>query len=178
MPISCQCPSCGKRLKARDSAAGKKVKCPDCGATIAIPSPKRKAAPSEPDELDLQSLDIEKGIEGPAEIGQKPCPMCGEMINESASKCRYCGEDLVRAAKKAARRTAQGASSTDDEMQVSDWIFCILCSGIACIVSIIYLIMGKKKATMMLAVSFGMVIFWNVVTFVAQLILATMAHQR
>src|SRR3954447_22277098 len=38
MAISFTC-ACGKALKARDEHAGKKTKCPQCGAILAIPSP-------------------------------------------------------------------------------------------------------------------------------------------
>lgn len=38
MPIAAQCPTCGKNLKVRIQAAGKTVKCPGCGADIAVPN--------------------------------------------------------------------------------------------------------------------------------------------
>jgi len=37
MPISVQCTQCGKTLKVPDTMAGKRGKCPGCGAVIAIP---------------------------------------------------------------------------------------------------------------------------------------------
>ena len=39
MPISIECAGCGGRLKAPDSAGGRKTKCPKCGAPILVPSP-------------------------------------------------------------------------------------------------------------------------------------------
>jgi DNA-directed RNA polymerase subunit RPC12/RpoP len=36
MPIAVQC-QCGKQLRARDDSAGKKVKCPACGAGVLVP---------------------------------------------------------------------------------------------------------------------------------------------
>lgn len=36
MAISIQCPGCKKKLKAKDELAGKRVKCPGCGQSIAI----------------------------------------------------------------------------------------------------------------------------------------------
>jgi hypothetical protein len=38
MPITLGCPSCGKRFRARDESAGKRVKCPFCQAAVAVPS--------------------------------------------------------------------------------------------------------------------------------------------
>ena len=37
MPIDVACPGCRKTVRAPDSVAGKRVKCPQCGAAIAVP---------------------------------------------------------------------------------------------------------------------------------------------
>lgn len=42
MPITVQCGSCKKRLTAKEKLAGRKVKCPQCGAVLTIP----KAGPT------------------------------------------------------------------------------------------------------------------------------------
>ena len=39
MSIAVQCGSCKKRMTAKDKLAGRKVKCPQCGAVVAIPKP-------------------------------------------------------------------------------------------------------------------------------------------
>lgn len=37
--IEFKCSQCGKQLKVKDNAAGKKGKCPQCGATLLVPQP-------------------------------------------------------------------------------------------------------------------------------------------
>lgn len=46
MPVSFRCPECKKGLSARETMAGKKVRCPGCGNRIAVPLP--EAMPAEP----------------------------------------------------------------------------------------------------------------------------------
>jgi hypothetical protein len=37
-PLAVRCPECGHNLKARVELAGKRVKCPQCGAPVLLPS--------------------------------------------------------------------------------------------------------------------------------------------
>lgn len=39
MAIEVNCPSCSKRLRAPDTAAGKRVRCPQCQTAVAVPPP-------------------------------------------------------------------------------------------------------------------------------------------
>lgn len=48
MPITLGCPSCGKRFRAKDESAGKRVKCPHCGAPVSVPTPEESAAAGAP----------------------------------------------------------------------------------------------------------------------------------
>ena len=41
------CPSCGKKLKVQDTAAGRKAGCPYCRTSLVVPSP-----PAEPEAED------------------------------------------------------------------------------------------------------------------------------
>ncbi|RKY14781.1 MAG: hypothetical protein DRP63_07960 [Planctomycetota bacterium] len=47
MAIELTCPGCGKRLRVADSAAGKKGKCPACGAVVEIPTPGAEVSAKE-----------------------------------------------------------------------------------------------------------------------------------
>jgi hypothetical protein len=48
MPITLGCPSCGKRFRARDESAGKRVKCPFCQAAVAVPTSEEAASANAP----------------------------------------------------------------------------------------------------------------------------------
>jgi hypothetical protein len=48
MPITLGCPSCGKRFRARDESAGKRVKCPYCAAAVSVPTAEEAAAAGAP----------------------------------------------------------------------------------------------------------------------------------
>ncbi len=49
MPITLGCPSCGKKFRARDESAGKKVKCPYCQSAVQVSAPDGAGAASESD---------------------------------------------------------------------------------------------------------------------------------
>ncbi|MBP3960363.1 hypothetical protein J8F10_34475 [Gemmata sp. G18] len=48
MPITLGCPSCGKRFRARDESAGKRVKCPYCQAAVPVPTAEESAEAGAP----------------------------------------------------------------------------------------------------------------------------------
>ena len=48
MPIEFQCSNCGKLLRTGDDTAGKRAKCPKCGAVMTIPTPGTHVAPPQP----------------------------------------------------------------------------------------------------------------------------------
>jgi len=62
--------------------------------------------------------------------------------------------------------------STDDNLTTADWVLAILCSGIGCILGIVWLIQGKKKAGKMIGISLLFGILWRVVI----TIITTMAN--
>ena len=176
MPISCECPSCGKRLKAPDSAAGKRALCPQCGNPVQIPTEIIHDAEEVPDaeettepaaavpenEYALANVSNESGAPAPPEPDRRPCPMCGEMIPVAAVKCRYCGE-FFDASLKRGTGSARGIPLEDQKLSAVEWVFCILCGGIACIVGIIYGIQGKPKGWKMVGVSIVAQIIWGII---------------
>lgn len=111
MAISFACPTCGKNLKAPDSAVGKSSKCPGCGSRVTCPEPVYEAeivaAPAGAGAFDDLDEATPYGMaaeptEAPA-VGneaRQPCPMCGEMIIVGAAKCRFCGEVFDEVVKK------------------------------------------------------------------------------
>jgi predicted RNA-binding Zn-ribbon protein involved in translation (DUF1610 family) len=160
VPISVKCPSCGKGLSAPDAMAGKEAKCPACGQPVPITPPEQvldaefvePAAPAEPAGLgnlaDLNQPALPDAAAGDGE--RRPCPACGEMIAASAAKCRFCGEIFDPALKRA---ESKKSGSADDDLTTGDWVLAILCSGIGCLMGIIWLIQGKKKAGKMIGIS-------------------------
>ncbi|HEY4260647.1 MAG TPA: hypothetical protein VGM98_10815 [Schlesneria sp.] len=54
-------------------------------------------------------------------------------------------------------------ASTKGELSVVDWLLCIFCSLIGCIVGIVALIQGdSRRGGIMIGVSFAAAIFWNI----------------
>src|ERR1700730_11195163 len=49
-----------------------------------------------------------------------------------------------------------------DDLTTGDWLLCIFCSGIACIIGIIRLIQGKPGAGKMVAVALMFSVMWAV----------------
>ena len=196
MSIKFHCTQCGRAITAPDSGAGRKGKC-SCGAVVTVPRASQvpQAAPRN-DVLDAEVLPAEPVLDdlsqepplppaepdtygfanessapaaAPAEQ-RRPCPMCGEMIALNAIKCRFCNEIFDPAMKKAqakqVRRTSRGADY-DDDMTGAEWVLAILCSGIGCIVGIVWLIQGKRKGGKMLAVSLITSVIVTIIKFLA-----------
>lgn len=165
MPIKVTCNSCGKSLKAKDSAAGKRVKCPQCGDPITIPEAVYEAeevgnGDSEYDDdygddygYGDDQYDLGDDVaNAPAAERRKPCPACGEMIVDKAVKCRFCGE-IFDASLKKKSRNRKGGGGDDEDLTTGDWVVAILCSGIGCIAGVVWMIQGKPKGGKMIVAS-------------------------
>jgi predicted RNA-binding Zn-ribbon protein involved in translation (DUF1610 family) len=184
MPISFQCPNCGKKLKAPDSAAGTTSTCPSCGSKLTCPEPLYDAEvvemgppPGKPAGFDpFGDIDDDKprGLPQPAAAepsseGRRPCPMCGEMIVATAAKCRYCGEVFDSTLKKAkGKKKSKKHGPEDEDLSTSEVVVAVLCSGIGCIAGIVWMIQGKPKGLKMFGISIVMVVVWNVINLVVR----------
>ena len=63
-------------------------------------------------------------------------------------------------------------SPADGELSTGDIVLCVLCSGIGCIVGIVRLIQGRPGAGKMIGLSFVFIIFWNIVRFAVEAMIA------
>jgi len=182
--IQVTCGSCKSQFNAPDNAGGKRTKCPKCGGIIEIPVP---ALPDvevfEAEEVPQSSFtDEDFEVEKPAELpispagDRKPCPMCGEMIQKDAVKCRYCGEIFDPVLKKQELKARKSTGAANEDMTTGDWVVAILCSSIGCIAGIIWMIQGKPKGKKMFLVSFAVTVFWGAVRAIITAI-ATQQHR-
>jgi hypothetical protein len=59
-------------------------------------------------------------------------------------------------------------SNPDSDLTPVDWVLCILCSGIGCIIGIIRLIQGKPSGGKMIGISLVFAVLWNILAFIVQ----------
>jgi ribosomal protein S27AE len=104
--------SCGKKLKAPATSAGKKARCPACGATVLLnplaaasprsPAAPRPAAPSRvtaPVELEDDGLDAmyelaaQENSAAPLADSAR-CPQCQSVMADGALLCTNCGYNV------------------------------------------------------------------------------------
>jgi hypothetical protein len=89
--------------------------------------------------------------------------MCGEMILTTAAKCRFCGEVFDPALKKTKGKKSRRSSDEDETISTAEMVLAVLCSGIGCIVGIVWMIQGKPKGLKMVGLSIAMNLFWAAV---------------
>lgn len=59
----------------------------------------------------------------------------------------------------------QPPAKNDSDLSVVDWLLCIFCAGIGCIVGIIRLVQGKGSGIKMIGISIVAAIVWNILVF-------------
>jgi hypothetical protein len=98
-----ECGRCGKRLRVRPEWAGKKAKCPACGAVSVVPGAGPapgtavRAAGPPADVLTVEPVDViplqpeaDAGKEAPP-APEDTCPECGHFMARDAVICLDCG---------------------------------------------------------------------------------------
>ena len=53
----------------------------------------------------------------------------------------------------------------DGQLTAVDWVLCVLCSLIGCIVGIVRTVQGKKSGPKMIGISIAFAILWNLIRF-------------
>lgn len=97
MSIITQCGSCDKKFKAKDSMAGKRVKCPSCSKPITVPNSKATVpaapAPSAANYNPILDLLDEAGVKS---VPSGPvCHNCGTEMHPTSVICVDCGYNMA-----------------------------------------------------------------------------------
>ena len=58
-------------------------------------------------------------------------------------------------------QVSAGRRADRSELEVTDWVLAALCSGVACLIGVIWLIQGKPKGLKMVGISFLFALLWN-----------------
>lgn len=100
MPIRFRC-SCGKKLGVGDHLAGRRGRCPDCGAIFTVPSAGSPPPPPPPRTPPQDDTDYAVNLDEPVvrpptsaiptHAVQDACPSCGTSVPDGASFCPKCG---------------------------------------------------------------------------------------
>ena len=112
MPIKVRCKECSTVLNVSDKAAGRAVKCKQCGARVSVPAAggktggpggakkkrKKKApapAPSFDEPADDHDIFGNLNLRDAHDADQQVCPNCTEMVDEEDIECPHCGVNLA-----------------------------------------------------------------------------------
>jgi len=116
MAIKFRCSECGHGIKAPDKAAGKGIKCPQCGTRVRVPSgspkkrvPKKRASSDEDSSEFLANLDMDRIADADVQLCQK----CAAEIPEDETACPDCGFDPAELTTAGRRRKKMAAKGID-----------------------------------------------------------------
>lgn len=101
MPIKVRCEGCQTVLNVSDQAAGKAVKCKQCGGRVSVPAadgaaaprpkPKREKPVSEDPDDFLAGLDLNRA----EDTKRRVCPGCARPVREEDVECPKCGVTIA-----------------------------------------------------------------------------------
>ena len=158
------CAGCSSEIHLGDEV----YNCPDCDSSMHLDCYEKagscasKSCRSKAAAPSAGPVAVSEGDQIPA--GHIPCKFCGEAIREGARKCRFCGEFQSQAERRV-RKNRRRSSVDDEKLSVIEILICIFCSGIACIVGLIYVIQGKKKGWKMILISLIAALVWTLIRF-------------
>ena len=99
MPIKVRCEGCETVLNVSDQAAGKAVKCKQCGGRVRVPMPKGAKASAKPkaEELpeDPDDLFGGAGLRSTEDTKRKVCPGCAAPVHQDDIECPKCGVTIA-----------------------------------------------------------------------------------
>lgn len=116
MSIKATCGNCNASFKAKDSLAGKKVKCPKCKSPMLIPNPStavvvaggRGMTTYDPIADLLDEANVKTATRGAG------CPECGSEIQPGAVICVDCGLDFETGVQLKTKSGSGGSSEIED----------------------------------------------------------------
>lgn len=101
MPIKVRCNECSTVLTVSDKAAGKAIKCRECGARVEVGSGqrKKKRPRPRPQEEDFGGGSPDDGLFGvdlrrAADTKRRVCPNCAAAVGEEDTECANCGVNI------------------------------------------------------------------------------------
>jgi len=107
MPIKVVC-QCGQQFAAKDELAGKRVKCPKCGAVLTIAAPgAQQGGTGKPLSELLDDVGMRAGV--------RRCPGCGAELGEVAVLCVMCGYD-TRIGRRLKTRVGVSVEADDEDL--------------------------------------------------------------
>jgi hypothetical protein len=151
MAIEARCGKCKKKVKVKDELAGKKIKCPGCGAAIAIPA--AEEAEENPDDGNSSESILNLNLD---KFKHKEIDTEDEDFQS--------GEIEGAVALRRKREQAVKAGPPKEPLQPVDWVLCLLFSGFCLIYPIVLLVQGQRsRGLKALGLSAGMMAFLTTV---------------